>query len=78
MRFFVLLAASLAVASAWSRYHPTHMVGNRSAIVQLFDWRFDDIAAECERYLGPMGYGGVQVSGGRGGGCDFQVTNLSR
>lgn len=35
---------------------------NRSVIVQLFEWRLDDIAAECENVLGPLGYGGVQVS----------------
>jgi len=32
------------------------------AIVHLFEWRWDDIADECERFLGPMGYCGVQVS----------------
>lgn len=33
-----------------------------SGIVHLFEWRFDDIAEECEKVLGPNGYGGVQVS----------------
>ncbi|KAL0200407.1 hypothetical protein M9458_003594, partial [Cirrhinus mrigala] len=32
----------------------------RTAIVHLFEWRWADIAAECERYLGPNGFGGVQ------------------
>ncbi len=27
----------------------------------LFEWRCSDIAQECERYLAPNGYGGVQV-----------------
>ena len=31
-------------------------------IVQLFEWRFDDIAKECEEFLGPTGYAGVQVT----------------
>ncbi|XP_062541644.1 alpha-amylase I-like [Armigeres subalbatus] len=35
---------------------------NRSVIVHLFEWKFDDIAEECEKVLGPNGYGGVQVS----------------
>ncbi|KDR18093.1 hypothetical protein L798_07788, partial [Zootermopsis nevadensis] len=35
---------------------------NRSAIVHLFEWKFNDIADECERFLAPNGYAGVQVS----------------
>lgn len=31
-------------------------------IVQLFQWRYDDIAKECEEFLGPRGYAGVEVS----------------
>ena len=30
-------------------------------IVHLFEWRFDDIANECEQFLSQKGYGGVQV-----------------
>jgi alpha-amylase len=32
------------------------------AFVQLFEWRWVDIAAECETFLGPAGYEAVQVS----------------
>lgn len=49
-------------ASAWSPWHSTNMVDDKSVLVQLFEWRFDDIAYECENFLGPKGYGGVQVS----------------
>ena len=31
-------------------------------IVHLFEWRWDDIAEECERWLGPAGFAAVQVS----------------
>nr|UHN91758.1 AMY1 [Brachionus rotundiformis] len=31
-------------------------------MVQLFEWKWSDIAAECERFLGPNGYGAVEVS----------------
>lgn len=31
-------------------------------IVHLFEWRWDDVAAECETFLGPKGYAAVQVS----------------
>lgn len=30
--------------------------------VHLFEWRWPDIAAECENFLGPNGYAAVQVS----------------
>jgi alpha-amylase len=32
------------------------------AFVQLFEWKWPDIARECEEYLGPAGYTAVQVS----------------
>jgi alpha-amylase len=32
------------------------------AFVQLFEWHWSDIAAECEQHLGPAGYTAVQVS----------------
>ena len=31
-------------------------------MVHLFDWKFKDIADECENFLGRMGYGSVQVN----------------
>lgn len=31
-------------------------------MIHLFEWKWTDIAAECERFLGPNGYAGVQVS----------------
>lgn len=35
---------------------------NRVGIVHLFEWKFDDIANECEFFLAPNGYAAVQVS----------------
>ncbi|XP_055383826.1 alpha-amylase 1-like [Condylostylus longicornis] len=35
---------------------------NRSGIVHLFEWKWDDIALECERFLAPKGYAAVQTS----------------
>ena len=32
------------------------------AIVHLFQWNWDSVAAECTDFLGPNGYSGVQVS----------------
>lgn len=34
----------------------------RTVFVQLFEWSWNDIANECETYLGPSGFSAVQVS----------------
>lgn len=34
----------------------------RTVLVHLFEWRWDDIAQECETFLGPHGYAAVQIS----------------
>ncbi len=34
----------------------------RSVFVQLFEWRWEDVARECETVLGPAGFSAVQVS----------------
>jgi alpha-amylase len=34
----------------------------RTVAVHLFEWRWTDIAQECETFLGPMGFAAVQVS----------------
>ncbi|ESA36237.1 alpha 1a [Leptolyngbya sp. Heron Island J] len=38
------------------------VASSRSVIVQLFEWRWSDVAQECETWLGPYGYGAVQIS----------------
>ncbi|CAL8142688.1 unnamed protein product [Orchesella dallaii] len=53
--FFALVGCALA------QWDPNFAPG-RNSIVHLFEWRWDDIAEECERFLGPMGYAGVQTS----------------
>jgi alpha-amylase len=30
--------------------------------VQMFEWGWNDIATECSQWLGPQGYGAVQIS----------------
>ncbi|MEC5163239.1 MULTISPECIES: alpha amylase C-terminal domain-containing protein [unclassified Janthinobacterium] len=50
------LAASLCVAAV----APAHAEG--TAFVHLFEWKWNDIAAECESFLGPKGYDAVQIS----------------
>jgi len=62
MKTKIISILLLAIASAGIAQHNPHFVGNRSVIVHLMDWKFSDVAAECERFLGPRGYGGVQLS----------------
>ncbi|XP_029669332.1 alpha-amylase 2-like isoform X1 [Formica exsecta] len=60
MSFFVLIFTSF-LAIALAQKDP-HYVDGRTTMVHLFEWKFNDIAKECEDFLGPKGYGGVQVS----------------
>ncbi|KAI1286874.1 Pancreatic alpha-amylase [Halotydeus destructor] len=62
MKTSLLLTLVILTTVHGSPYSNPHFRGGRSAIVQLHEWRFDDIALECERFLGPKGFGGVQVS----------------
>ncbi|XP_070505320.1 alpha-amylase A-like [Chironomus tepperi] len=59
MKVILLLAcAFVAVNGQWN----THWWAGRSGIVHLFEWKWTDIANECETFLAPNGYAGVQVS----------------
>ncbi|XP_052870558.1 alpha-amylase 2-like [Anopheles cruzii] len=54
----VLAALTVAVSGQFD----THQWADRSGIVHLFEWKWNDIAQECENYLAPHGFAGVQVS----------------
>ncbi|ESP02089.1 hypothetical protein LOTGIDRAFT_60689, partial [Lottia gigantea] len=43
-----------------SQFSDPHCDSGRSAITHLFEWKWSDVAKECERFLGPYGYCGVQ------------------
>jgi alpha-amylase len=43
-------------------YDKSNLLGDRQLIVHLFEWKWTDIAAECENFLQYYGYGAVQVS----------------
>lgn len=57
----VCFVLGTVLAVSYGQWDP-HYLNGRTAMVHLFEWRWDDIAAECERFLGPYGFGGVQVS----------------
>ncbi|KAL4707798.1 hypothetical protein ACJJTC_001744 [Scirpophaga incertulas] len=43
-------------------YKNPYYAPGRSTMVHLFEWKWDDIANECENFLGPKGFGGIQIS----------------
>uniref|UniRef100_A0ABM5G910 Alpha-amylase n=1 Tax=Pogona vitticeps TaxID=103695 RepID=A0ABM5G910_9SAUR len=57
----LLLLLLAAFGLCWSQYTSNPQL-LRTSIVHLFEWRWVDVALECERYLAPNGFAGVQVS----------------
>ncbi|KAJ7771487.1 alpha-amylase [Mycena metata] len=62
----LLLATSFSVSSLdsafASRLFRRSPSKAQNTIVQLFEWPWDSVASECTNFLGPAGYGYVQVS----------------
>lgn len=56
-----VLVCALTILSAIAAQKDTHYAPGHDGMVHLFEWKWNDIAAECERFLGPYGFGGVQV-----------------
>jgi hypothetical protein len=63
MALLHLICLLFSLANIHAQKNP-NTVDGRSAIVHLFEWKFNDIADECERFLAPRGYAGVQVGNG--------------
>ncbi|KAK3792530.1 hypothetical protein RRG08_043156 [Elysia crispata] len=59
--FSFLYVGSSGHRVQYAPYHDPHC-GGKQVIVHLFGGTWPDIAAECERYLGPKGFCGLQVS----------------
>lgn len=57
----VAFATVLAAANGDNLFRNPHFARGHIGIVHLFEWKWKDIALECERFLGPKGFGGVQV-----------------
>lgn len=51
-----------AMCAADGRFNDPKFFGGRTTIVELFEWAWPDVAQECVDFLGPFGYGAVQVS----------------
>ncbi len=52
----------LTVSAPASTQPPSAIVGPRTVFVHLFEWKWTDVAQECENFLGPQGFAAVQVS----------------
>lgn len=55
------LILSFSIQFCIAQFKNSHIIDGRSGIVSLFEWKFNDIANECQ-FLGENGYGAVQVS----------------
>lgn len=57
---FIILLKLIALITC--QYNNPHFNKGHSGIVHLFEWKYSDIAQECEDFLGPNKYGAVQIS----------------
>jgi alpha-amylase len=58
----LFLAVAVAAAAGFEASRFELKNGDRAVVVQLFSWRWSDVGAECTAFLGPNGFGAVQVS----------------
>lgn len=56
-----ILVITCFTAGAFGQWNE-NFARKRAGIVHLFEWKFKDIAKECEEFLGPNNFGGVQTS----------------
>lgn len=56
------LALALTLALTAGAIPPALALNPNSTSVQMFEWSWNDIATECTQWLGPKGFGGVQIS----------------
>ena len=63
------VAGLLAIALGAGLFAPSTLIvkatapnPSRSVYVHLFEWKWADIANECETWLGPKGFGALQIS----------------
>jgi alpha-amylase len=54
--------SALLASGLFSAMNPAMALNPNTTSVQMFHWKWNDIAKECTNYLGPQGYGAVQIS----------------
>ncbi|KAI0275828.1 glycoside hydrolase [Russula aff. rugulosa BPL654] len=70
LAFVVLVHATPHISRGHTGHQHPAIIGHKGhqqpasndVIAQMFEWDWDSVAAECTNYLGPAGYGYVQVS----------------
>lgn len=61
MTWFSVVLLLTVLGTSLAQYDPNYVPG-RDVMVHLMDWKFSDIADECERFLAPKSFGGIQLS----------------
>ena len=56
-----LLVLLLSLAATPAVFACRNTINSSASFVHLFEWSWEDVAAECEEFLGPMGFQAVQV-----------------
>lgn len=56
-----ILTILLVSAALIAGQKDTHIASGRSTIIHFFEWKWSDIAKECEDFLTHKGYGAIQV-----------------
>ena len=57
-----MATACAVLCGAMAMSAPAHAFNPSDTSVQMFRWKWNDIAKECTSWLGPQGFGAVQVS----------------
>lgn len=60
MLYLVVVVLAVSFGPCLAQTNP-NMWDDRTTMIHLFEWKYSDIADECERFLQYKGYGGVQV-----------------
>src|SRR4051812_19048012 len=59
---FCLLAFAAYEAESNDDYDDPQTFPNTTTLVHLFEWKWMDVATECENFLSKYNYGAVQIS----------------
>jgi len=59
---FLSICLLFAIGVNADNYDDPHTWLNRTVMVHLFEWKYSDIANECETFLAKYNYGAVQIS----------------
>ncbi len=57
-----ILAGCAIFCAALTATTPAYALNPSDTSVQMFRWKWNDIAKECTNWLGPQGYGGGEIS----------------